>query len=1060
MISARKACSSVLLWILAISAISSAQQQLHRLSGHLPSAIAEEHLVATGEMKPEQVLRLSLALPPSHSADMTAYLQKIYTPGDPEFHHFLSVEEFTERFGPTNAEYEAVVAYAKKNGFKVSSRMANRMVVPVTTTVAQAEAVFHLKMNVYAHPNEKRSFHAPDQEPMIGTNLPVVHIFGLSDYFLPKAMLQKVNQTAIQRQASLAGSGPSGLYLGSDMRKAYYGGTELTGKGQTLALFEIDGYSPSDVDLTFASAGEFNSVPIVRIPLEDLEGAACRLYYPCSDIEQVVDIVQAAEMAPGLDQLRVYVGANVEDILSAIASDKISKEVSISWVWKNDYQSTDETLFQEMAIQGQSVFVASGDSGSYISGDYTYPADSAYVTAVGGTDLVTSGAGGPWASETAWSQSGGGIGLDGYALPTWQKGLATSLNGGSAKLRNVPDVAMEANIDNFFCADGDCSGAVGGTSLAAPRWAAYMAMVNEQRTLAGMSPVGFFNPTLYTLAQKSSTAATLHDIKSGSNDYTNTCKSNAYCNAVKGYDLVTGWGSPNGEALIDTLAPVTGKKFDLSVSPDEITIAPGQSLTLTVKVVPYGGFTGKVNLSLSELPTGMTATWSSASTSTSTQLTLKAGASMTRTSYRLTIAGTSGALSVSTILSVGVNSPGFVVYGAPANVTLYRGDSISTPVLVEKLAGFTGTVNLAITSVLPTGVTAFWFKNSSTGNANIAFTVAPDAQLDSTFIATFFVTVTGFSGNLSASTTLSVQVEPAGMWALPDSSFIHAVRGSTVTSKLMSAPFGTPTEGVKLSISQMTSGLTAALSTNSWPKSGGTATASYTVSPTAPLGIGSSLIGTEPLSGFGMSGGTGQGIIVVEKTKPYADLRFSASYLEIPQGSQKSIVATLHKYNGYTQTQNLTFYGLSDLSVQYSAQPISSTSTLTFTAARDAGPGITRCNFLHDFLYEAIFFKILPAPYFALTTTSAVTLKAGGTTSVTATVSPQKGFSESVKLSVYSALPTGVHLVFGSNPTTGSSQMTFTADKTAVAGSYTLVLAGASSDRVVTTLVPLTISAH
>jgi len=168
------------------------------------------------------------------------------------------------------------------------------------------------------------------------------------------------------------------------------------------------------------------------------------------EAEVVLDIVQAIGMAPGLSQVRVYIGGSngLDDanLLNSMGSENICKQISSSWSWMPDDPSTDDVFFEEFAAQGQSFLDASGDAGAYDAGinPFFYPAEDVYVTAVGGTSLTTAGAGGPWTSEIAWTNSGGGISPDGITIPGWQSGVASSSNGGSATLRNIPDVAMEA----------------------------------------------------------------------------------------------------------------------------------------------------------------------------------------------------------------------------------------------------------------------------------------------------------------------------------------------------------------------------------------------------------------------------------------------------------------------------------------------------------------------------------------------------------------------------------------------------------------------------------------
>ena len=283
------------------------------------------------------------------------------------------------------------------------------------------------------------------------------------------------------------------------------------------------------------------TVSVIGVSLNG-EAVACP---KCEDSEQALDIEMAISMAPGLSQVVVYVGKSDVSIFNQMAADNTSKQLSCSWGWKDDESSLDP-IFEEMAAQGQSVFVATGDDGSSTSANVIWPSDDRYVTAVGGTDLTTTGPGGAWASETAWKDSAGMPSKNKVPIPTYQQlaGVINSSNKGSTTLRNIPDVAAEADTDQYSCWDGSCGGGHGGTSYAAPQWAALTAMVNQQAAADGKATVGFLNPTLYSIGTGSSYDSDFHDITNGSNQK---------YSAVTGYDLVTGWGSPNGPNLINTL---------------------------------------------------------------------------------------------------------------------------------------------------------------------------------------------------------------------------------------------------------------------------------------------------------------------------------------------------------------------------------------------------------------------------------------------------------------------------------------------------------------------------
>jgi subtilase family serine protease len=532
-------CSVVLFSVIAIQA-----QAQGVLTRHVRQEAINGQAPLMGRLPANQLLKLNIALPLRNETELDALLEKLYDPQSPLYHQFLSVEEFTARFGPTESDYAEVIRFAQRNGLAVTGTFPNRMLINVTGTVKDIGNAFGVSMGVYQHPTEPRTFYAPDREPFANVPVPLWHITGLDNFSIPHPVsLHRDTET----KGNTTGSGPSGYFLGSDMRAAYYGGSSLTGSGQSVGLLEFAGYNYADVSNYFSKVGQSLKVPVNGI---STDGSSLSCTGRCDDTEQVLDIEVAISMAPGMSQVRVYVSDTSDvSIFNRMASDNISKSLSCSWGWSPADPSSDDPIFKEFAAQGQNLFVASGDSGAYKTrSSDVYPADDAYVTSVGGTDLTTNGAGGSWKSETAWSDSGGGISPNKIAIPSYQKtaGVITSGNKGSTTYRNSPDVGAEANTDNYICYDGTCAGGWGGTSFAAPRWAGYLALVNQQSVAKGRGTLGFLNPTIYTIGLGSSYSTDFHDITSGSN---------GTYSAIKGFDLVTGWGSPNGTGLINALAP-------------------------------------------------------------------------------------------------------------------------------------------------------------------------------------------------------------------------------------------------------------------------------------------------------------------------------------------------------------------------------------------------------------------------------------------------------------------------------------------------------------------------
>jgi subtilase family serine protease len=540
---------------LAFAAAAQAQSvSTHHVRDVVSDGVAQQ----VGRLPETQVLSLDIVLPVRDREGLDNFAEQVANPSSISYRHYLSVAQFTETFGPTQADYDAVVQFAKDNGLSVTGGSRDGMDVQVKGTVAAIESAFHLELLTYQHPTEDRTFYAPDREPTTSLRFPLWHVSGLDDYSMPHPMLvtrsdyaqaHGISPDAIPRATT--GSGPSASFLGSDMRAAYYGGS-LTGAGQNLGLLEYLGTDLADLQTYYTNVGQTNNVPITLLSTDGTSTSCVdtRKGKHCDDTEQTIDMTQALGMAPGLASLVMYIGSTDTAIISAMTThDPLPTTIGCSWGWTPADPTTLDPYFERMATQGQTFFVASGDSSTWSRRVEAWPADDAHVVGVGGTDLETASAAGPWASETAWEDSGGGISPDKIAIPTWQQisGVINSSNKGSTKYRNGPDISANANFTFYTCADQKACLAndYGGTSFAAPMWAGFIALANEQLASNGDAPVGFLDPTIYAQNVTSVYATDFHDITSGT--------SGKY-SAVVGYDLVTGWGSPKA-ALITTLAP-------------------------------------------------------------------------------------------------------------------------------------------------------------------------------------------------------------------------------------------------------------------------------------------------------------------------------------------------------------------------------------------------------------------------------------------------------------------------------------------------------------------------
>ncbi len=234
--------------------VTSSQAQAQSvLTRHVREEVRSGKAAFVERLPRDQSLRLNITLPLRNESELDALLQQIYDPKSALFHQFLSVQEFTDRFGPSEEDYATVVRFAQENGLTVTGTFANRLVLNVSGPVANVERAFQVSMGSYQHPTEPRTFYAPDREPTPGVGMPLWHVSGLDNFSIPHpASLGRESEA----RGSTSGSGPSGYFLGSDMRAAYYGGTSLTGSGQSVGLVEFAGYNASDVTAYFKKAGQ------------------------------------------------------------------------------------------------------------------------------------------------------------------------------------------------------------------------------------------------------------------------------------------------------------------------------------------------------------------------------------------------------------------------------------------------------------------------------------------------------------------------------------------------------------------------------------------------------------------------------------------------------------------------------------------------------------------------------------------------------------------------------------------------------------------------------------
>jgi hypothetical protein len=574
-------------WMVSSLPTPAAQQVLQ---GHVPAIT--KRLTPIRRLDSGTRLDLAIGLPLRNREELTNLLQELYQPVNANFRHYLTPDQFASSFGPSPEDYQKVIDFAKSHGLIVRGTHPNRTLLDVAGSVADIEKAFHIHLLVYQHPVEARTFFAPDVEPSLDLDTPVLAISGLDNYVRPRPQIHPSGTPLLPAVRPLGGggsggggsggSGPGGTYFGYDFRSAYAAGVSLMGTGQSIGLFELSGYDPDDISDYLGETG-LPGVPLQNILIDGFDGDDDNIDYA---VEVTADIEMAISMSPDLNSVLVYEGptpldeaplatnyiqyasttAQINDVLNRMATDDLANQLSCSYGM--DINLSTVQIFQQYAAQGQSFFLGSGDSGAY-PGAIDEPADDPYITVVGGTTLTTTGP--PdvsWLSETVWltpasndpilgytpeEASGGGVSLA-YGIPSWQQGISMTANQGSTTMRNLPDVALVANnIDlvwgnDYLGSSFDLTEA--GTSFATPLWAGFIALVNQQAAANGQPPIGFANPALYAIGKSINYQSCFHDITTGNNF---SPDSPTKYSATAGYDLCTGWGTLIGFNLMQAL---------------------------------------------------------------------------------------------------------------------------------------------------------------------------------------------------------------------------------------------------------------------------------------------------------------------------------------------------------------------------------------------------------------------------------------------------------------------------------------------------------------------------
>ncbi len=525
-----------------------------------------------------------VALAEPHPAALTAFIAQLTDPASANYRHFLTTAQFAARFGARAGVVDAVRRYFTSFHLRVGALSRGRIILPVsgsTTDIARAFSASVATVRTGEH--LAAQFVTPATLPA-----PIAHdvraVAGLSTVVTPHALSltrRLVGHATVPTSCSSATGGQSpsattpnslGGYSAQQQARLYGLDTAwangFTGAGQTIAVYELANYSPSDLSTYETCYGLSPKVLTVKV-----DGGATGAY---SD-EATLDVEEASVLAPGAT-IAVYTAPNNSagpiDAYQRIADDNTASVVTTSWGTCEQDPSgavnAEQAIFEQMAAQGQTVVAAAGDNGSSDCSGITNnspavddPASQPLVTGVGGLTVNNIAP----LNETVWNSGSGAGGAGGggvsslWSRPSWQS--APGIAPGEP-MRLVPDLSVMADPSTgfiqYFTGTGvvDCGtncgsgwSSIGGTSIGAPLVSALVAVAADQ---CGVNRLGLINPALYAMATTG-----FNDVTTGNNDIFHV----GVYNAGPGYDMASGLGSPNATTFMSGLCPIA---FDANAS--------------------------------------------------------------------------------------------------------------------------------------------------------------------------------------------------------------------------------------------------------------------------------------------------------------------------------------------------------------------------------------------------------------------------------------------------------------------------------------------------------------
>ena len=1028
-----------------------------------------------------------------------------HDPQSSQYHQFLTPEQYAERFGVSQNDIEKVTGWLQQHGFQVEEVTPNHLSIVFSGDAYAVQNAFNTEVRQYSVNGEIH--HANASDPQIPAALAGVvrgivklHDFQTRSFSRNLQVVGQATNPLDTVSSSIHYVGPADWAMIYDVRPLY--ASNLNGTGQSIAVVGRSNVKMSDIQSFRSQFGLPANNPTVTVA----QGSDPGFLSNGDSVEATLDVEWAGAIAPnaqvklivssstatadGVELASLYaVNHNVAPVLSVSYGTCESELGASSGPLGGTELAFYNSLWQQAASQGMSVFVSAGDSGA-AGCDNTNATtgtqravnglcSSPYATCVGGTEFkegsntslywlggnnAVLGTAQSYIPEVVWNESGTNSGKDlaaggggasiAYAKPIWQTGDGVPADSH----RDVPDVAVTAaSHDGYLIFYNGVLTSIAGTSASAPSFASLFTIINQKYN----SVQGNANPVLYPLAAKQAQGGALifHDVTSGNN----TVPGVTGYTAVAGYDLASGLGSVDGSQLVNHWRDLTPSgSFTLSALPISPVVQAGNSLTIGPSIAVTNGFNSPVSFTISGLPSGITSAFSNGTTvtpgSSSTSLQLAVSSSVAPGSYSVTITATGGGISHSTTVAFTVAAaPAQCTFAvSPASVSIGLSQSTNLRLTCTAPVGaLPAGLTLAVTGQ-PAGVTAAFSPTTlkpGTDTTNLTL-VTPAAGTAGTY--TLAITASGGTFSKTIDVPFTLLVPPSlGLAVSPNA--ISIVQGTPGTSSISLTNISTFNSATSLFVGGLPTGMTGSFSPATFAAPGA-GVSTLTLQPSTLTMPGKYTL-TVTATGGGLT--RALPIVVTVTAAPNFTLTESnAGYaIQAAQAGGTVSFTTINPIGSFNAPVTMSLSGL----------PVNGTITGTFSSSTIAAPGIGTSTLALAALSTAtpgqykltitaaggsvshsinLLLTVAGIPGFTLKTNiTSLAITAGCAFTTTVSVVGQNGFNSPITLTL-GALPAGVTATLSSttlNSATGITYLTIQTSTTVATGNYSLSVSGTSA---------------